>query len=125
MKEQLKWTAGWINTLLILGALATVGYFWGGIELRMYDSPEQKWEEERHVEKFEEYLEIMREEQRIEKRERDSVTEIFTSGLNYLNTIETRAEDRKMRQAVTEFQAKQNTDTLVKYWRDYNESVEE
>lgn len=97
-----------------------IGAWKQGIEQRAYDDVKQKYAEEQHLKEFD----LSIKEIRREAKKRDSVAEIFISGLNYLNTIERRAEERNQRQAVTEWQTNQKVDTLLQFWNKYNASVE-
>jgi IS30 family transposase len=126
MKDKLNNVAGWINTILILGALTTAGYLYKDFEGRMHDSTEQKVEHDNHIKSAPNDVDSYKALKRY-----DSATSVVIK--NNKDAIRSRSErdslmkvalDISNRNAITVFQMKQTVDTLNSYWREYNSENE-
>ena len=119
MREKLKDAASWINLVLILGALATGGYYWAQQESKQFDTVEQKARTVIHTEDAEEVIFELKEARRADKmnaqdairsrRERDSLLK--------------RAIELAERNAVSSYQNKKATDSIIKLWKNYNDNA--
>ncbi len=91
------------------------------IEQRIFENPKQKFEVTQHTEEFD------KTQKEIYKRERhlDSVVTIFNTGLITLDTIIKVINDRERRNAITNYQSKKNTDSILSLWKGYNENVKD
>lgn len=118
MKEQVKYAAGWLNTVLILGALAASGYWYGTIEGRMHETPKKTLEMEMHAEEAKEIIKEIRETAAASKENSEAA---IKSRANR-DTILQKALDISNRNAVTVYEMKKKVDSINKFWVDYNNS---
>jgi len=89
------------------------------IEQRLHATPEERLKAEEHVKTFEEDKKMM-----IQWRAHyDEVTHEVLNATRDLNKQRKQDSIVRMNDAITNYQTKQQVDTIVKYWKKYNESV--
>lgn len=104
-----------LTTLAILVGFGGLFYAFGGYELRLHSTPEERIQAEQFIGEFKETLkENIAREQR-----RDSITEIFVDGMKLMDTFRVEVKEVQFKNAVTNYQTKQVIDTMKKYWDDY------
>lgn len=123
MRAQIEKAAGWINTILILGALVTAGMFYQEIQQRIFKTVDERIEHEQHVESAPNDVDAYKMFQKWDSAQTAQIknNEDAIKSRKVRDSILMRAVDIIDRNAVTTFQNQKKIDSIIRLWGVYNE----
>lgn len=118
----------WVQFIMLFGGIfigfGMVFYNFSGYEMRLFPTIEDRIHTIDHVNGIEEFVKGLN----ADKKERDTLQKLWIQGLvemsklrGDMNRRDSLMLDINIRKANTEYEAKKNTDSIIRLWNNYNE----